>query len=154
MTLKSHQRTINLCLLVTSIALVSSGFILQFNYHMGNHGQIITTDTFWGMDYYFWSMFHKVNSLLCSIIVFLHLYVNYKWIKGVITKHLVDKHKQVFIFSSIFFVCAITGFTAWYFSLEANELSRKLFIEIHDKITLFLFIFLILHIWKRRKRFL
>ena len=96
----------------------------------------------------------KGNSLLCSIIVFLHLYVNYKWIKWVITKHLVNKHKQVFIFSSIFFVCAITGFTAWYFSLEAKEISRKLFIEIHDKMTLFFFIFLILHIWKRRKRLL
>ena len=62
-TLKSHKHVINLGLLATGIALVSSGFILQFNYHMENHGKIVTNDTFLGMDYYFWSIFHKELNL-------------------------------------------------------------------------------------------
>lgn len=144
---------LNISLLIIGIVLAGSGFLLQLNYHMGHHGYIITTDRVLGLDYYCWSMFHKISSVLFSIIVLMHLYLNYNWMKGVVTKHLTNKHKQVFIFSILFIISAVTGFAAWYFSsIEADELSQKIYIEIHDKITLFLFIFLILHVWKRRKR--
>jgi len=150
---KSYKFKLNLCLLIIGIVLTGSGFLLQFNYHMGHHGYIITSDKVLGLHYYCWSMFHKISSVIFSIIVLMHLYVNYNWIKGVVTKHLTNKHKQVFIFSILFIISAVTGFAAWCFStIEADELSRKTYIEIHDKITLILFVFLILHVWKRRKR--
>jgi hypothetical protein len=83
-----------------------------------------------------------------------HVYSHWKWYKGVITKKLIAKNQQVLILSFLFVVVAITGLTPWFINLlNGDEMQRKIFIEIHDKITLILAIYLILHIIKRLKWF-
>ena len=52
---------LNISLVITALAMVFSGFMIQFNYHMGHHGQIAATEEFWGLDYYQWSGFHKIS---------------------------------------------------------------------------------------------
>lgn len=145
---------INLFLLVIGIAIVLSGFILQSQYHMGHHGEIITTDKVWSFDYFQWSFFHKISAILFSILVIIHLLLHDKWVKTVITKKLFRRNRQILILLLLFIVTTITGFIAWFYSLLNDIMCRKICIEIHDKITLFLFLFLLLHILKRKNWFL
>jgi hypothetical protein len=147
------KRTINLSLLLVGIMMVGSGLLLQFSYHMGHHDGIVVTDTILGGDYYFWSWFHRLVAILFTLLLVLHWIRNFKWVQGVLKKRLLGKHRQVFIFSAIFIFAALTGFSAWAFSLlPEGELLQKGGIEIHDKITLVLFVFLALHVWQRRNR--
>jgi hypothetical protein len=83
-----------------------------------------------------------------------HTYVHRKWYKGVITKHLIGKNKQVIILSVLFLLVAVTGLISWFIDLSGgNSIFRMLFIEIHDKLTLILIVFLVLHFIKRAKWF-
>jgi len=83
-----------------------------------------------------------------------HTYVHWKWYKGVITKHLIHKNKQVIIFSILFLLVAITGLIPWFIDLSGStSILRMLFIEIHDKITFVLIVYFVLHFIKRAKWF-
>ncbi|MCX8055970.1 MAG: hypothetical protein N3A67_09940, partial [Ignavibacteria bacterium] len=54
----------------------------------------------------------------------------------------------------LFVLVAITGLTPWFIDLlKGNELLRKVFIEIHDKLAIILVVYLILHVIRRMKWF-
>jgi hypothetical protein len=73
----------------------------------------------------------------------------------VIVKKLLTRNSQVIILSVLFILVAITGFTPWFIHLlKGDEMVRKTFIEIHDKLALLLSVFLLLHIAKRLKWFI
>jgi len=162
---------INNLLLVVGLAMMFSGLVLQIGFHMGEHQvdapivqpqsiqyeqlrAIDITKIVCGFNYPDWSAIHKVVIVLFSLLMIYHTYVHWKWYKGVITKHLVGRNRQVFILSVLFLLVAVTGLIPWVIDLTGgSETLRMHFIEIHDKITLILIVFLILHIIKRLKWF-
>lgn len=150
-----NQFIINLGLLILGIATVFSGMLIQVKYHMGNHGNIAINDFVIGINYQGWSAIHKISIVALSLLMICHVYLHWKWYKVVITKKLISKNQQVLILSLLFVVVAITGLTPWFIDLlNGDEMQRKVFIEIHDKLALILAIYLILHIIKRLRWFL
>ncbi len=149
---KTSKFIINLGLLVAGIAMAFSGMLIQICYHMGNHGGINTLTLIYGIDYFGWSDIHKISIILLSLFMIFHFILHWKWYKTIIKKKLMGKNKQVIILTVLFILVALTGYIPWFVQLSgSSELIRKGFIEIHDKLTLILLIFLILHIIKRLK---
>lgn len=160
---------INNLLLIVGLVMMFSGLIMQIGFHMGGHQvdtngfqtqsipyeQLRAIDTVkivCGFNYSDWSTIHKVVVILFSLLMIYHTYVHWKWYKGVITKHLIGKNRQVIILSALFLLVAITGFVPWLIDLSGGPGTLRMhFIEIHDKVTLILIVLLILHIIKRLK---
>lgn len=145
---------INLGLVLFGITTIFSGMLIQVKYHMGNHGNIAINDFVTGINYAGWSVIHKISIVALSLLMICHVYLHWKWYKAVITKKLISKNQQVLILSFLFVLVAITGLIPWFISLlKGDEMQRKIFIEIHDKIALILAGYLILHIIKRLRWF-
>jgi 2-oxoglutarate ferredoxin oxidoreductase subunit delta len=163
---------INNLLLIVGLVMIFSGLVLQVGFHMGGH-QIDTngvqpqtmpyeklraidiTKIVCGFNYPDWSTIHKIVIVLFSALMIYHTCVHWKWYKGVITKHLIGKNKQVILLSVLFLLVAITGLVPWFIDSSGGPGTlRMLFIEIHDKITLVLIVFLIVHIIQRLKCFI
>lgn len=145
---------VNLGLFVFGIASAFSGMLVQVMYHIGNHGNIVTNDFVFGINYHGWSIAHKYSIIVFSLLMIYHVWQHWKWYKVVVTKRLFAKNQQVLIFSLLFVVVAITGLTPWFIDLlKGDEMHRKAFIEIHDKFAIILTIYLIIHIIKRMKWF-
>ena len=143
---------VNLGLFVFGIASAFSGMLIQIKYHMGNHGNIAINDFVLGLNYHDWSVVHKISIVVLSLFAIYHIYQHWKWYKGVISKRLFAKNQQVLIFSLLFVLVAITGLTPWFIDLlKGNEMKRKVFIEIHDKLAIILAVYLILHVIRRMK---
>lgn len=147
-----NRFTMNLVLLISGIATVFSGLLIQVTYHIGNQGNILINDTAFGMNYNSWSAFHKISIVVFSARMIYHIWQHWKWYKVVIKKRLIAKNRQVLILSVLFILVAISGFIPWFIaSTNGDEMLRKAFIEIHDKLAIILSVFLILHIIKRLK---
>lgn len=145
---------VNLGLFVFGIASAFSGMLIQIKYHMGNHGNIAINDFVLGLNYHDWSVVHKISIVVLTLFAIYHIYQHWKWYKGVISKRLFAKNQQVLIFSLLFVLVAITGLTPWFIDLlKGNEMKRKVFIEIHDKLAIILAVYLLLHVIRRMKWF-
>jgi hypothetical protein len=145
----------NLGLLISGSVSAYSGLLIQFTYHMGNHGGIEITKSVYGINYFGWSEIHKISIIFFSIFMIFHIILHWKWFKIIIRKNLFSKNRQVIILSVIFLLVTITGYAPWLIKLKSgDEMTRKIFIEIHDKLALILFVFLILHVAKRLKWFI
>ncbi len=165
---------INNLLFVSGLVMIFSGLTLQLGFHMGGpdghqhgaHGvqsrsmqyeqlrEINTSKIVCGFNYRAWSDIHKVVIVLFLILMIYHTYVHWKWYKVIFTKNLIGKNRQVIILSVLFLLVAATGFVPWFIDLSGStSILRMFFIEIHDKITLILIVFLILHFVKRAKWF-
>ena len=145
---------VNSGLLVLATVMTFSGITIQFNYHMGNHNAIDTSSIVFGITYIDWSNIHKISIVLLSVFMIFHFALHWKWYITVIKRNLLSKNKQVIILSILFTMVAITGYVPWIIKIsEGNDIIRKFFIEIHDKLALILIIYLILHVRKRLKWF-
>ena len=133
--------------------MVFSGLLIQIGYHMGHHGEIDTNNLVLGLNYFNWSDIHLISVVLVSIGMVFHIILHWKWYKAVVgKKKLVFKNQQAIIMTIIFILVAITGYISWFIKLSGGpDLSRKFFMEIHDKITYVLFVYLIFHVTKRFK---
>jgi hypothetical protein len=161
-------------LLVSGLVMIFSGLVLQIGFHMGGPDghqidvpvvqslsvqyeqlrAIDATKIVCGLNYPDWSTIHKFVIVFFSFLMIYHTYVHWKWYKGVITKHLIGKNIQVVILSVLFLLVAVTGLVPWFIDLLGGTgILRMLFIEIHDKITLILIVFLIIHFVRRVKWF-
>jgi len=146
---------INLGLLLFGSVMAFSGLLIQFSYHMGNHGGIDTNKMVLGMNYSGWSEIHKATIIIVSVFMIFHIIQHWKLYTTIIKKHLVKKNIQAITLSVIFIFVAITGYIPWLIRLAGgDDPTRKNFIEIHDKLALILFAYLILHISKRLKWFI
>jgi hypothetical protein len=146
--------TINLALLLTCAIMAFSGLWIQINFHMGNHGEMDENNTFLGEGYLGWSEVHKISIIFISIFFLFHFVLHWKWYNTIIRKNLISKNKQTIALSIVFILSAITGYIPWLIKLTGGEeMTRKMFIEIHDKLTLILLVFLILHVAKKLKWF-
>jgi hypothetical protein len=158
---------INNLLGACGLALIFSGLVLQLGYHLGGSPKVFDVEhslatrheqfreidigrIVFGFRYPAWSDIHKSLAVVFSLLMIWHTYHHWKWYKSVIGKRLMGKHKQVIWLSVIFLLAAFTGLTPWVIGLsEGPGHARMLFIEIHDKITLLLIVFLALHFIKR-----
>lgn len=145
----------NLGLLLFGSVMVLSGLLIQIAYHMGHHGEIESNNLVLGLNYFIWSDIHKYSIVLVSIGMVFHTLWHWKWYKAVVRKKkLVVKNQQAIILTIIFISVAITGYISWFIRLSGgSDLSRHFFIEIHDKITLVLFVYFIFHVTQRFKWF-
>jgi hypothetical protein len=161
------------CFLILSALLTSiSGLILQMGFHVGGHhghgenthsqinnsqDRIRTFDLenkVMGLNHGEWSLFHKITIVIFTLLIIYHLYKHWNWYKGVISKKLLGKNKQVMILSVLFLISALTGLIPWFMGFaESKNILRMVLIELHDKISLILIVFLILHLIKRAKWF-
>ena len=143
---------INLGLLLAGIVMVFSGLTIQVKYHM-DHGESTEASlTAFRLDYYSWSDIHKVSIICVTSLMIIHFIFHWKWYKTVIRKKLFGKNQQVIVLSVLFILVAVTGYIPWLIHMTGGEnMIRELFIEIHDKIALILFVYLILHVTKRLK---
>ncbi|HNX65720.1 MAG TPA: DUF4405 domain-containing protein [Bacteroidales bacterium] len=165
---------INNLLLLAVIFTVVSGLVLQVGFHMAEtesqHGSrnvvhestvgyevmrgIDPLSTVWGIKYKDWSAIHKIAIVFFSALMIYHFAIHWKWYKGVLSKGLSGKHRQVLILTVLFLLVAATGFIPWFIDLSGGTSAlRMVFIEVHDKITLILIIFLAMHLLKRIKWF-
>lgn len=152
--IKVFSLVINLSLVVTTIVMAFSGFLLQIKYHMGQHEGITHSTEFLGLNYYGWADFHKIAIVIITLLIGFHTVLHLKWYKTVIRKNLLAKNKQVIILTVLFFLVAITGYLPWFIHMaNGSEMIRKILMELHDKLTIFLFIFILIHIFGRFKWF-
>jgi ferredoxin len=163
---------INNMLLVFGVLMVLSGMSMQLGFHMGGHGgrgreahfihsrvgqyeqarEIDTDKIVCGFNYSGWSAIHKFVIVIFSSLMIYHIYTHWYWYKGVVAKHLIGKNVQVITLSVLFSLTAVTGLIPWFIDLYGGPAAvRMSLIEIHDKLTLLLIIYFILHIIKRSK---
>lgn len=149
-----NRFNINIGLIIFGFATVFSGMLIQVQYHMGNHGNIAVKDYVFGINYQGWSAIHKFSIVVLAVLMIHHIYQHWNWYKVVITKKRITKNRQVLILSLLFVLVALTGLTPWFIDLlKGDEIKRKIFIEIHDKLAIILSVYLVLHIIKRLKWF-
>ena len=147
-------KLINNCgLLMFGSVMVFSGLLLQIGYHHGHHGEIEAIRLVLGLNYFNWSDIHIISIILVSIGMVFHILWHWQWFKIVLQKRkLLIKNQQAILLTIIFLLVAATGYISWSIKLNGgSEIIRKDFIEIHDKITWILFVYLILHVKKRFK---
>ncbi|HUX55138.1 MAG TPA: DUF4405 domain-containing protein [Williamwhitmania sp.] len=148
----AYSFAVNLGLLFSSLIMVFSGLLIQVKYHMGNHGDIAINDHALGISYSGWSSIHKVSIIILSLFMVFHIVLHWKWYSMVIRKKLIAKNIQLITLTILFTLVAITGYIPWLIRImDGDEVTRKTFIEIHDKLALILVIYLVLHIIKRFK---
>jgi hypothetical protein len=146
----SFSLKINLGLLFLGLIMVFSGLLIQIKYHMGNHGGLDFDRAVWGFCHSDWSLIHKISVIIFSFFMVYHIILHWKWFKAVVAKRLITKNKLVISLSIVFVIVALTGYLPWLIKFSGgNDSLRKVFIEIHDKIALILFVYLILHVSSR-----
>jgi len=146
---------INLGLLLMGLVMAFTGLLIQLRYHMGNHGGIETDNMVLGFNYFYWSGLHRITIIFISIFMIFHVSLHWIWYRTVIRKKILAKNRQVITLSIVFILVASTGYIPWLIHLAGgSELTRKIFIEIHDKLAMVLFVYLILHLATRLKWFI
>lgn len=142
--------TLNAGLFIAGLFTIFSGLLIQVKYHMGNHGNIAVNDRAFGVDYNGWSNIHKISIVILSVLMIFHFTRHWKWYKVVIRKRLFQKNRQVLTLSVVFILVALTGLIPWLADLmTGDEMLRKAFIEIHDKLAIVLSVYMIMHVSKR-----
>ena len=146
-----NQFLVNIGLIIFGILSMFSGILMKVGFHGGPHGDGINPVVL-GLNHHDWSLFHKVSSIVLSLLMIYHIYKHWKWYKNVLAKKLFRKNIQVLIFSVLFILVTITGLTSWGIHLfEGDRALRRTIIEFHDRSSMILSIFLILHIVTRIK---
>ena len=141
---------VNTGLLIIGIVMSFSGFVIQFKYHMGHNSGLETGNSVPDLAYYNWTSIHKTSIFLFSILMTYHIFIHLKWYKTIIIKKLFLRNKLQIILSIVFILAVITGYIPWIINLSGgSDIVRKSFIEIHDKITIFLFVLLTIHLTDR-----
>jgi hypothetical protein len=145
----------NLGLLLTGMAMAFSGFLIQFSYHMGHHGGIDQSTLVLGLTYAGWSEIHKISVVIISFLSSAHIILHWKWYKAIVRKKSFGKTKLVSTLTILFLIVAITGYIPWYIDLAGGQdATRKSFIEVHDKLTFILIVYLVIHVIRRMKWFI
>jgi ferredoxin len=143
---------VNIGLLIIGFAVSFSGFVIQFEYHMGHSSGLESANTVLGLGYNNWTSIHKTSIILFSILMIYHICIHLKWYKTIISKKLFTRNRLQIILSIIFILVAITGYIPWIINLSGgSEIARKFIIEIHDKIAILLFALLTIHLTTRLK---
>jgi ferredoxin len=166
---------INNFILIAGILTIYSGLALQIGFHMADHKkpqngrlqdfsgslkyeqmrEIDTNKKVLGFKYFEWSSIHKFVIVLFTVFMIYHIYIHWKWYKTVLKKNLMMKNQISITLTLLFLLVALTGIIPWIVdAFGITSTIRLAFIEIHDKITFLLIIYMIIHIIKKNKWFL
>jgi hypothetical protein len=144
---------INLALFFSGFFMSLSGLILQITYHLGRRKFQNPSFQYWGANYWNWSNMHKISVCLFLAALACHFYKNWKWYKAVLMKRLFAKNRQTLALSIVFVLVSISGIIPWIVSgINPESISRNALVEIHDKIALIFFVYMCIHVIRRRKR--
>jgi hypothetical protein len=144
----------NFGLLLATAAVVLSGLVIQFGYHMGHHGSIDQAHRVFGMGYMGWSLSHKITIVVLTVLVIVHTIGHWAWYRVVVRKSLYGKNKMATTLTVLFVLAAVTGYLPWIIDWTVqSQTARKGFIEVHDKITWLLSVCFIAHAIRRRRWF-
>jgi hypothetical protein len=145
---------INLGLLLTGSAAALSGLVIQLNYHLKYHAEIDKISMVFGMNYTGWSNSHLFSIVMLSFLAVIHFILHWKWYKTIVQKKLLAQNNLMITLTTVFITAAITGYIPLFIRMSGgSEVIRKTFIEIHDKISLVLLVYLIIHVAKRFRWF-
>lgn len=139
---------VSVILILSSIGFIFSGMLMQIKYHM-HHAEV--WETVWGWELASWQLTHKVFAVIGLVFVTFHMLLRYELLKAIINRKLFKKYRHVIIITTLFCLTSITGLISWgidLFSLPMDieqQHLRKMFTEIHDKITIAMSIALIIH---------
>jgi predicted neutral ceramidase superfamily lipid hydrolase len=107
------------------------------------------------MYYPAWSSCHKISIIIMSFLIIFHIALHWEWYKTVIRKKLLSRNKLVITLAIIFIIVGVTGYIPWLVKLlGGSDWTRRIFIEVHDKITFLLFACLIIHVTKSFRWFI
>jgi hypothetical protein len=144
----------NLGLLLAGAAMVFTGFLIQFKFHMGHHGRIDAKAIVLGLDHSGWSGAHKISIVVVSALVIVHVVGHWNWYRTVVRKRLISKNRLAVTLTIVFVLASITGYVPWLAGAAgASAAVRRGFVEVHDKLALVLFGCLLLHVAKRAEWF-
>jgi len=144
----------NLGLLLAGAAMVFTGFLIQFKFHMGHHGRIDAKAVVLGLDHSGWSSAHKISIIVVTVLAIVHIVLHWNWYGTVLRKKLISKNRLAVTLTIVFVLVAITGYVPWLAGLAGASVAlRRGFIEVHDKISFVLFGCLLFHVAKRSKWF-
>jgi len=155
--------TVNSLLIVFGIETMLTGYVLQIGFHIGNEGrqpqrteqveqlrQIDPTQTVWNIDYTTWTVLHKVVIVILLLLMVYHLVTHWKWYVGVFSKHVAHKNKLMVTLTVLFLLVTFTGIIPWAINIiSCGAQSRFFLIELHDRLAIFLTVFLLWHIIKK-----
>jgi 2-oxoglutarate ferredoxin oxidoreductase subunit delta len=145
---------INITLFITAVISALSGLLIQFYYHMGNHMHTALNQTS-ELEYLNLTTIHKIGIVIFTISTAIHFSLHWKWYKNVLMNRKISKNIQVLTFSVIFLALAFTGLIPWIIDIaNGNQDTRRMLIEIHDKVSFIFIIYFILHFAKRIKWYL
>ncbi|MFH0736841.1 MAG: DUF4405 domain-containing protein [bacterium] len=137
---------IDLLLFITGLLLAFSGLLITIKYHAGSLPKNTQSLMF---DYYSWSLFHKVFSVMFFLLVSYHIYLHKEWYLKHFINRTADKKKS-FVPTFLFIATALTGFIPWFIGLFLSSGSSinlwHGIIEIHDKLGTFLIIMMLIHL--------
>jgi hypothetical protein len=144
----SHRRwLVNSALLLTGIASMFTGFLIQTHYHMGR-----STGAVWGCGHAAWAIVHQLASFAFLAAVAWHLSLNWKPLISLCTRRGAWRSLGFFV-TMFFLLAAVTALAAWVAFMFLGQRSvEKVLVEIHDKVTIPLSVLLLLHVVKRRAR--
>lgn len=141
---------ISAILLIPMIITLFTGLVLIFAFHQ-HHA---TISEFWGGDRIFWRTVHITFSIISSGILIYHLrYIIKKFTQVIRFRKIGNSRNRISALSFWFFLtCGLTGYIGWLIGAFDKDLfPRILFVEIHDKLGLLLFIFTLIHIIRKIK---
>jgi hypothetical protein len=144
----------NLGLLLAGAAMVFTGFLIQFKFHMGHHRRIDAKAVVLGLDHSGWSSAHKISIIAISVLAIVHIVLHWNWYGTVLRKRLLSKNRLAVTLTIVFVLVAITGYVPWLAGLAGASVAvRRGFVEVHDKLSFVLFGCLLLHVTKRAEWF-
>lgn len=151
MSVQKNRLLTNSLLLLSAAITSLSGVVMQVGYHISDSSKV--DRTILGLGYADWSVIHKIAIVVFALLCLYHICLHWKWYKVVLKKpSLRSKNRQVILFSELFILSALTGLIPWMIDLfGTTKSSRIIFIEIHDKISLILVVFIVLHVIGRTK---
>lgn len=143
---------VNSLLLAFGAAMVVSGFVIQFGYHVG---RMPLKADIWGISHSVWCGAHKWVAIGFAVLVVWHVWLHWKWFRGVIAKKLFRRNRHTVILTLLIITVSILGFLPWLIGVfQGSTHIRYDMIEIHDKAAIVLSVYLILHFYKRAGRYL
>ena len=146
---------INSGLLLFGSIMAFSGLLIQLCYHMGHQKTIDIYNTALRINYSGWSYIHKISIIFFSVFIIFHIPLHWKWYKFIVKKKFITINNQLVILSVVFIFVAVTGYIPLIIKLTGgNDRIHKAFIEVHDKLALILFVYLIFHVAQRFRWFI
>lgn len=140
---------LNLLNVVPFLILISSGILLQLEYHMHHQPD---EHLIAGLNRSGWLLLHRITAALSLVGITAHCILHRKFIAAT-TRRILDRRSMANVHTSYYLLIlciptVITGMASW-IALNGNTHARLMLVEIHDKLALLMVAFSLVHIVSR-----